>query len=196
MTAIQSFFSSFSVSLDLIESYYFWYINTYNNLHTQHIFQSSLWLRKYIFKTFTAGLINSLSLSLSLSAQYLNWIQTDRCVFLKSYSPYWHYELLHIRNAVWCLTDDWLFLAPCDSTGGSMMMVESLLKFPPCLLAGQTANAAPTDMLLLSLLHNRRDIQKHALKRQTDKSILILDRGMYHKAYLESTHIFFFNINS
>lgn len=46
-----------------------------------------------------------------------------------------------------------------------MMMVESLLKFPPCLLAGQTANAAPTDMLLLSLLHNRRDIQKHALKK-------------------------------
>lgn len=42
----------------------------------------------------------------------------------------------------------------CDSTGGSVLIVESLIKFPPCLLPSQTANTAPTDMLLLSLLHD------------------------------------------
>lgn len=70
----------------------------------------------------------------------------------------------------------------CNSTEGSVLIVESLIKFLPCLLPSQTANTAPTDMLLLSLLHDRRDIQKHALKRQRDKPILIPDNGIYYKA--------------
>lgn len=63
----------------------------------------------------------------------------------------------------------WLVLAPCDCSSGSMLMAGSLIQFLPCLWpiwAVEHSSYGHDVSLVTSLLHDRGDIQKHALRKR------------------------------
>lgn len=75
---------------------------------------------------------------------------------------------LGIESAASSRLPVWLVLAPCDLSGGSMLMAGSLIQFLPCLWpswAVEHSSYGHDVSLAASFLHDRGDIQKHALKK-------------------------------